>query len=527
MRGDGDEAMEEGTNIKLMESIVKNQRRIIARETGRPASETPQIWALYKEVLDYYDAGMRVPDDVIMLLCDDNWGNVRRLPDAKERKHPGGWGMYYHVDYVGAPRNTKWLNVTPVQNMWEQLSLTYDYGVDRLWVLNVGDLKPMEYPITLFLDMAWSPRQYGAGNITDHTRLFCARQFGEDQADEASRILNLYSKYNGRVTPEMLDHKTYNLATGEWKTVADEYARLEAEALRQFLTLRPEYRDAYRQLILFPVQAMSNLYEMYYSQAMNLALYSHGDPRANKYADNVERCFNRDRELCDAYNHEIASGKWNGMMTQKHIGYTSWHDGFPADTMPAVKRVADTSKGGYTFDEDGRGYVVIEAEHFYKACDGDSVQWTVIPDMGRTLSGISAMPYTAPLDGASLSYRMKLPSGTSKAAVTVVVKSTLAFKNRDGHRYEVDFGAGEPIVVNYNHNLNEAKENIYDIFYPTMARRVVEKTVELPVATDKDGYATLTLRPIDEGTVFEKIVVDLGAYTPQYLYGTESSCSRN
>lgn len=109
----------------------------------------------------------------------------------------------------------------------------------------------------------------------------------------------------------------------------------------------------------------------------------------------------------------------------------------------------------------------------------------------------------------------------------MVVKSTLAFKNRDGHRYEVDFGAGEPIVVNYNHNLNEAKENIYDIFYPTVARRVVEKTVELPVATDKDGYATLTLRPIDEGTVFEKIVVDLGAYTPQYLYGTESSCSRN
>ena len=92
--------------------------------------------------------GLRVPDDVIMLLSDDNWGNVRRLPNAEERKHPGGWGIYYHVDYVGAPRNTKWLNVTPIQNMWEQLQLTYDYGVDKLWVLNVGDLKPMEYPIT-------------------------------------------------------------------------------------------------------------------------------------------------------------------------------------------------------------------------------------------------------------------------------------------------------------------------------------------------------------------------------------------
>ena len=162
MRGDGDEAMSEEADVALLEKVIKNQRRIIAKETGRKADKTPQVWALYKEVLDYYDKGLRVPDDVIMLVCDDNWGNVRRLPDENERRHPGGWGMYYHVDYVGAPRNSKWLNVTPIQGMWEQLRLTYDYGVDRLWVLNVGDLKPMEYPITLFLDMAWNPKQYEA-----------------------------------------------------------------------------------------------------------------------------------------------------------------------------------------------------------------------------------------------------------------------------------------------------------------------------------------------------------------------------
>ena len=233
MRGDGDAAMSEDINVKLLERIVKNQRKIIEKVTGRPAKEIPQIWALYKEVMDYYDKGMRVPDDVIMLLCDDNWGNVRRLPNEKERKHPGGWGMYYHVDYVGAPRNSKWINVTPIQNMWEQLQLTYNYGVDKLWVLNVGDLKPMEYPITLFLDMAWNPRQYNAGNLLEHPRRFCAQQFGKDQADEAMRILNLYSKYNGRVTGEMLDRNTYNLETGEWKQVSDEYLKLEAEALRQ------------------------------------------------------------------------------------------------------------------------------------------------------------------------------------------------------------------------------------------------------------------------------------------------------
>ncbi len=528
MRGDGDEAMSEATDVALMEKIVANQRKIIARETGRKAKERPQVWALYKEVLDYYDKGMRVPDDVIMLLCDDNWGNVRRLPSAEERNHPGGWGMYYHVDYVGAPRNTKWINVTPIQGMQEQLALTYDYGVDRLWVLNVGDLKPMEYPITLFLDMAWNPASVTHENVLDHTRDFCREQFGEANADEAARILNLYSKYNGRVTPEMLDCDTYNLATGEWKQVADDYARLEAEALRQFITLAPEYRDAYRELILFPVQAMSNLYEMYYSQAMNRALLAEGDPEANRWADNVERCFKRDAALCEAYNKEIAGGKWDGMMTQKHIGYTIWNDDFPADIMPKTGRIADTGRrGGYTFDENGRGCVIIEAPHFYKSKAADGITWTEYPDMGRTLGGVAATPYTADAEGSSLSYRMKLPENTDSARVTVVVKSTLAFKNSKGHRYTVGFDGAPAETVNFNHNLTEDPENVYTVFYPTVARRVVEKTVDLKVTADSDGYATLTLSPIEPGTVFEKIIVDLGGYTPAYLYGHESPKHRD
>ena len=311
MRGDGDAPMggKEGAdheyvnrdeyNMNLLEKVIKNQRKIIRDVTGRPADERPQVWAIYKEVQRFYDMGLRVPDDVIMLLCDDNWGNVRRLPNAEERKRPGGWGMYYHVDYVGAPRNSKWLNVTPIQNMWEQLQLTYDYGVDKLWILNVGDLKPMEYPITLFLDMAWNPKRYTADNLLEHPRGFCARQFGEEQADEAARILNLYSKYNGRVTPEMLDRHTYNIETGEWKQVADEYRKLEADALRQYLSLPQVYHDAYKQLILFPVQAMANLYEMYYAQAMNHKLYEENNPQANVWADKVAQAFKFDSLLCD------------------------------------------------------------------------------------------------------------------------------------------------------------------------------------------------------------------------------------
>ena len=526
MRGDGDEAMSEDADVKLLESIIDNQRRIIKKETGRPAKETPQVWALYKEVLDYYDAGLRVPDDVTLLLCDDNWGNVRRLPNEKERKHPGGWGMYYHVDYVGAPRNSKLLNCTPIQNMQEQMNLTYDYGVDRLWILNVGDLKPMEYPITLFLDMAWNPKKYDISNILDHIRAFCAQQFGEDQADEAARILNLLCKYNGRVTPEMLDRNTYNLETGEWDKVTAEYARLEAEALRQYMALKPEQRDAYQQIILFPLQMMGNLYEMYHAQAMNHALNRAGDPEANRWADKVEACFKRDAELMNFYNKEMSGGKWDGMMTQKHIGYTSWNDNFEADMLPKVFRVdapASDLVKGYVFTPSD-GYVAIEAEHFNKAENpGGEGRWTVLPHVGRTLSGVAVMPYTEPVDGANLTYKVVLPADVKEVTATVVVKSTLAFANMDGHRYTIGFEGEKPETVNFNNNLNEAKENIYNIFYPTVVRSVVEKKVKLAVpAHDGSTSVSLTVSPQDPGVVFEKIVLDFGGYKPGYLHGEES-----
>ncbi|MDE6486055.1 MAG: glycosyl hydrolase 115 family protein [Muribaculaceae bacterium] len=522
MRGDGDEAMSEDADVALLEKIISNQRRIIAEETGRKAKETPQVWALYKEVLDYYDKGLRVPDDVIMLVCDDNWGNVRRLPDAKERKHPGGWGMYYHVDYVGAPRNSKWLNMTPIQGMWEQLRLTYDYGVDRLWILNVGDLKPMEYPITLFLDMAWNPTRYNADNFMEHSVEFCNGIFGEKHGAEAARILNLYSKYNGRVTAEMLDASTYNINNGEWRRVADEYARLEAEALRLYMELPEEARDAFFELVLFPVQAMSNLYEMYYAQAMNLKLSAAGDPVANDWADRAERCFRRDAELADAYNNKTAGGKWRGMMTQKHIGYTSWNDNFPADTLPELHRVetTDRASGGYA-SQAAKGVAVIEAEHFYAADAAAGTKWTVIPDMGRTLGGVALMPYTETTDGASLTYKIIAPeAGVDSVDVHVVVKSTLDFLHIGGHTYRVALDGCEPAVVNFNSDLNESPENIYTKFYPTVARRVVEKVVRLPLGSGNEHM--LTLQPMAPGIVFEKIILDFGGYEPSYLFMDET-----
>ncbi|MBU9911479.1 glycosyl hydrolase 115 family protein [Prevotella copri] len=516
MRGDGDEAMSAEADTKLMTNIINDQRKIIADVTGKKASETPQVWALYKEVLDYYDKGMKVPDDVTLLLCDDNWGNVRRVPNAQERKHKGGWGLYYHVDYVGAPRNSKMLNCTPVQNPWEQLTLAYENGIDRLWILNVGDLKPMEYPISQFMDIAWNPHKYAVNQITNHTRDWCAQQFGEEQADEAARLLNLICKYNGRCTPEMLDKNTYSLENGEWQEVVNQYLKIEADALRQYNSLPAAYHDAYRQIILFPIEVMSNLHQMYFAQAMNNQLYEQGNPKANIWADECENHFKRDSLICDEYNHKMAGGKWNGMMTQKHIGYTSWNDAFEKDTCPKLFRVSTSSNETVIAGNDG--VVEIEAPYYSSKTDAAEAKWTEIPFMGKSVSAMTLMPYTKSVKEASITYKFKMQvsktsdgkafNGKQKVRIHVITKSTLDYLNKGGLTYGVSLDGASPVEVNFNKDLNEKPENIYNIYYPTIATRIVDKVIELELPVSSDGIHTLTLTPNDPAIVFEKIVID-------------------
>lgn len=336
MRGDGDEPMGKETNIALLENIVKQQRKLISEVTGKGEDALPQVWALYKEVQDYYDQGMTVPDDVTLLYSDDNWGNLRRLPSLDEKPRKGGYGIYYHFDYVGGPRNSKWLNVTQIQRVWEQMNLAYERKVDKIWIVNVGDLKPMEYPITFWMDMAWNPRCFNPDNLYNHTVSFCEEQLGEENAEEAARILNTYSKFNARVTPEMLNDATYSLINyNEFKNVLDDYKNLEVSADKQFESIKAEYRDAYDQLIRFPVKACANLYEMYFAVAMNKSLVAKNDKSANAWADKVKELFEKDASLMKYYNSTIANGKWNHMMDQVHIGYTSWNEP-RRDIMPKV-----------------------------------------------------------------------------------------------------------------------------------------------------------------------------------------------
>lgn len=344
MRGDGDMAMTDETNTALLERIVADQRKIIEDVTGKDASETPQLWALYKEVQDYYDQGMRVPEDVTLLLCDDNWGNIRKLPKSDAPPREGGYGIYYHFDYVGGPRNYKWLNTSPLPRVWEQMNLAYRHGVDRIWIVNVGDLKPMELPISFFLDFAFDPDAWPADRLTEYTELWAEEQFREEHSTEIAEMLRLYTKYNGRRKPELLSPETYSVIHfNEAERIKHDYNQLAERAKKLYSKIPEKQKDAYYQLVLHPIIACANLNDLYVTTAKNHLYASQGRSLTNKMAERVEALFKKDAEITDYYHNELAGGKWNHMMAQTHMGYTYWQQP-PENSMPEVEKIDLTGK---------------------------------------------------------------------------------------------------------------------------------------------------------------------------------------
>lgn len=337
MRGHGDTPMTAGDNIALLEKIVADQRAILRQTVNSDLAQVPQVWALYKEVQTYYEHGMRVPDDVTLLWSDDNWGDLRRLPTPAERRRSGGAGIYYHFDYVGGPRSYKWLNTNYVPKIWEQMNLAWNYGATRIWVVNVGDLKPMELPISFFLDMAWNPAQFNPDNLQRYTEEWAAQQFGPQHAVAIARLLTAYTKYNGRRKPELLAPATFSpIAFGEAQRIYGDWQLLTEEAERVGRALPAEYRDAYFELVQYPLKASAIVNELYITAGENDLYAIQGRISANDLATKARALFAEDAALTYQYNHVLAHGKWDHMMDQTHIGYTWWNEP-PVNAMPAVK----------------------------------------------------------------------------------------------------------------------------------------------------------------------------------------------
>jgi len=342
MRGDGDLPMARETNTALLERIVADQRRIIADNVNPDVTKVPQLWALYKEVQEYYEQGMRVPDDVTLLWCDDNWGNIRRLPTADERTRSGGAGIYYHFDYVGGPRSYKWLNTIPITKVQEQMNLAYHYGANRIWIVNVGDLKPMEFPIEFFLTFAWNPERWPADKLSAYAREWATREFGPEHAGEIAEILARYTKFNGRRKPELLEPGTYSLVNyQEAENMLADYQSLSGKAEQLYNAMPREKKDAFYQLVLYPVKACALINELYVTVGKNRLYAVQGRASTNDLANRARELFRADQELADYYNHTMAGGKWDHLMDQTHIGYTFWNQPV-RNAMPAVQEIQVT-----------------------------------------------------------------------------------------------------------------------------------------------------------------------------------------
>jgi hypothetical protein len=372
MRGNGDTQLPDGDSIELMQSILSAEQEVLARVTGRDPASIPQVWTLYKEVLRYWDKGLRPPDHVTVVFPDDNWGNLCRLPDRSLPPRAGGYGLYYHFDYVGGGRCYKWVDTCALANVWEQLDQAAQYGISRLWVANVGDFKGNELPAQFFLDQAWRPMPLE--QVSEWERDYAAQNFGRRLAAEIAEVLHTYGTLQARRKPELLNRRITGEGTaivyddqmtpfslvhyGELDRVTEEWRRLGERVSRIAERVPQSFQDAFFELVLYPVKATANLYELRHAEFTNLFYAQQGRVLANDLAATTEARFADDLALAERYNTGIAGGKWQGFQTQPHIDYgdverygpnAPWQQpekdnvALPDVIFPAVRRITPVS----------------------------------------------------------------------------------------------------------------------------------------------------------------------------------------
>ncbi len=395
MRGDGDVAMGSGNdadNMKTLSKVIESQRNIISKVYGKKASEIPQLWAIFTEVQRYYDAGFRVPDDVTLLLCDNNWGYIRRKARDFERKRSGGVGLYYHIDMNGGPWNDRWVNTTTVPKLRQQLNEAYQSGIDRIWIINVGDLKPKEMPIDFIMNYAWNPDAIQPGDEMKYLEGFTESIFGKEYAAEIADIIAKYSKYNLWRKPEVQYPGIFNyeemLRTNTlWQSLVTRCDNLKA-------VLPSSMQDAFYQLVYYPVVGSAGVAQIYNYTTL-------GDSAS------IEALMQKDKRLTDYYNQNLAGGKWNGIMLDNHIGYTKWS--IPEKNVNPLQlgfKVTQNLSANPT-DE-----YSIPAHQYSNKTDAKDAKWIMLPDLGRGkgcmgINNVMAASNTKG-DGASLEYDIDL-----------------------------------------------------------------------------------------------------------------------
>ena len=525
MRGDGDVAMGNGDdedNMKTLKDVVNGQREIIEHVYKKPASEVPQLWAIFTEVQRYYDAGFTVPDDVTLLFCDNNWGYIRRTGPEKERTRKGGMGMYYHIDMNGGPWNDRWVNTTTAAKIREQLNLAYQTGIDRIWIINVGDLKPKEMPIDFIMHYARNPDDYPADKIDQYMVDWARSIFGGEYAREIADIVTEYSKMNLERKPEVQRVGIYSVETGEAQRMFNRWDDLEKRTLSLSKKMPAEMQDAFYQLVEYPAVASAGVAKIYLAATLGDSI-------------TMQTLFERDKQMTDKYNKVIAGGKWDGMMLDKHIGYRMWS--MPNEnTLPQVAKPSD--KTGITASE-----TAIMAHDYTRRTATDDARWVFLPGLGRGKGNMGIEPVTAksrPLgNGATLEYDINFSqSGKQKLALGILPTNDInparglriGVRVDDGEMQTIDARQGYVDTFNEYTKENIARSKVLkplpqpasDIYLSGSRQRMRSEifdnlrwlSIDFDIPTA--GNHTVKVVMIDPEIVVEKLVINPDNEHPSY-----------
>ena len=380
MRGERDSKIlgEDATmkdNIDLLKKTITDQKKILA-ENGLEGC--PKVLALYKEVEDYYYGDETAEglckwdglDDLTLLLSDDNFGNLRTVPSPELKDRKAGWGIYYHFDYHGDPISYEWVNSTPITKAWEQLTSAYEYGIRKLWICNVGDLRPVELPLNYFMDLAFDFDYWQEPNKTsEYLTKWVKQQFAEIPESTCSlieKILNDYINMNGRRRPEATHPDTFDIPSNqafEELRCADRIIK-DADAVKN--EIPQDLYDKFYGLVYFPAVASANLRRMMVLTGLYNIVTNTGFIVSNYLAEEINKTVDRDIELVRFYNEEMSGGKWKYMMSSKHVNFQHWNDEGSEYPKPVIKPFASAEE---------RAWVIIErSEKFFDGeCD--------LPDM--------------------------------------------------------------------------------------------------------------------------------------------------
>ncbi|MGN0507186.1 MAG: glycosyl hydrolase 115 family protein [Lachnospiraceae bacterium] len=560
MRGEADSALEGGLkyNIDLLKDIILTQKELLAADG---LADAPKMLVVYKEVEKYWNGdsvseglkNWRLPDgtspldDVVIMLCEDNYGNVRSLPVTEQLKNrKGGWGMYYHFDYNGGPRGYMWLNVMQLEKTWEQLSETYDCGVRDIWIVNVGDLKPMELQISYYMDLAYDFDTYGTGgSVTpgEYYLQFAKQQFAygvtEETQAQIAAVLAGYSKLNAICKPEYMREHIYSIRNfGEASRMLGKALCLMEEAEDLRTKIPAKLQDAFEQLVYYPAVASANVVALYIYSAYNRYYAEKKDARANGFAALVEEAIEKDKALAKHYNEEMSGGKWRKMMSQPHLGYVSWNAEHCAPPVPVIVEGADCNMTTNALVNEilnaeirpVEGITVLQADRFTKneamvLADGEKAQFQVIPDYGRHDASVKVYPVT--MEPAKRYDRTGKVEGlpyleyefTADRAGEYKVQVTLAPSNHlDGDKVELRYGLFLDDKTELVINALPKGYVAGDCYEPQWCHAVeINAHICESRVTLEEGAHRLCFYGIDAGLVLQKIVIYRGELPYSYL----------